>query len=64
MISDAVYTFGKTFTQNEEFLSEFRTKPIGCDNYYEAQEENPYGLTILNNINEVIAVILEFGKNI
>lgn len=58
MISDAVYTFAKTLTQNETFLSELRTNPTGCDNFI-AQEENSNGQAILDNINNVIALILE-----
>lgn len=68
MISDAVYTFAKALTQNETFLSEFRTKPTRCEPYYEAQEENPNSQIILDNINNVIALIeialiLEIRKN-
>lgn len=52
MISDAVYTFATTLSQNETFLSEFRMDPITCDGYAN-QEPNSNGQTILDSINDV-----------
>lgn len=61
MISDAVILFANAFIEKDTYKLEFKTNLIDCVSFKTDEEPNLSGQAILDNINNVIDICVDFG---